>query len=63
MLTCWAASNAAVGRIEEARAKASELLSYDPEFSLARANRVWSFHSADDLKRLLDGLRTAGVPE
>jgi adenylate cyclase len=63
MLTCWTASYAAVGRIEEARAKVREILTHEPNFSITRAHQVWAVHSADAAKLLTKGLRKAGLPE
>src|SRR4029079_18592880 len=54
---------AELGRLDEARAAASEAHRLDPEFTLAYAPKVLPFKTPRDLQRFLDGLRKAGLPE
>lgn len=62
MLSCWAASLGMLGRISEAR-EVCELLSYAPGYTISHAHKTFRFRNSDDLNRLIEGLRKAGVPE
>ncbi len=57
-----AASYAHLGLINQARACGAEILQARPGFSLEQMEIVEPFQDPADLKRLLDGLRKAGVP-
>ena len=53
-----------LGRMEEARAQLAELLKFAPKESIARAKRkCWYKRKPAVLKRWIDGLRNAGMPE
>jgi Flp pilus assembly protein TadD len=52
-----------LGREDEARAVAKELLAGHPSFSLVRWARLLPYRRQDDLDALLRPLRMAGLPE
>jgi tetratricopeptide (TPR) repeat protein len=59
---------ALLGRLDEARSSVKAGLALNPTFTIARARAAWSAMSDDtihlaQLERLLDGMRSAGVPE
>jgi len=63
-----AAALAQLGRLEEARSAVKAGLALDPNFSISRSRAgrtAWSDHPTylAGLEPILDGLRTAGVPE
>ena len=58
-----AASYAQLGRLEEARAQATELQKLDPDFSIATFAETQSYKDPVDLDHYLEGLRKAGLPE
>ncbi len=60
----WLASTyAEAGRDEAARAAAKELLTRNPKFSVKQFGEFQAWKNPEDLERLLDGLRKAGLPE
>jgi adenylate cyclase len=62
--TWLAATYAQMGRREEARAEAAEVLRIQPNFTIAgTARRIAVFKSARDNKHFVEGLRKAGLPE
>ncbi len=63
MLHPWAAAYVAVGRMEEARDTANELLKFFPEFSLKRYRMLHIYKREEDSRRLVGYLRQAGLPE
>jgi TolB-like protein/class 3 adenylate cyclase/Tfp pilus assembly protein PilF len=52
-----------LGRMEEARAEAQELLKIDPKFSLAYWGKTLPFKRKTDSDRFVAALRRAGLPE
>jgi adenylate cyclase len=52
-----------LGLMEEAHSAVARLLEIAPRYSLARVQKNPLFAKADVVKRLLDGLRRAGLPE
>jgi adenylate cyclase len=61
---CLAATYAQLGRVEEARAEAAEVLRIHPGYTIVgTARRIMGFKSAKDAEHYLDGLRKAGLPE
>jgi adenylate cyclase len=58
-----AACLALLGNEEEAKAVATDLLSVDPSFRISVFTSWYPLRRPDDLKRLIDGLRAAGLPE
>ena len=56
-----AACYAQLGRLDEARAEAAELLKVKPDFRIS--SQVASYKNRDDIEHELDGLRKAGLPE
>ena len=59
-----AATYAQMGRLEEARAEAAEVLRVQPNYTISGTTRqILGFRSAKDDKHLFDGLRKAGLPE
>jgi len=58
-----AATYVGLGRIDEARAHAAQLLKIDPSFSLDKARKMISFKDPAHFERALDTLRQAGLPE
>jgi hypothetical protein len=57
------AAYSAAGRKDEAKESAQALLSFVPDFSLSRYRMLKMFRDPDDTKRVLDALRTAGLPD
>jgi adenylate cyclase len=59
-----AATLAQLGRLDEAYAKAAEVLRIDPKYTIdGTARRLDLFKRAGDAEHLFDGLRKAGLPE
>ena len=58
-----AASYAHLDRADEARRAMQEMLTIDPEFSLATDRVILSTADPAFVERLFDGLRKAGLPE
>jgi TolB-like protein/class 3 adenylate cyclase/Flp pilus assembly protein TadD len=58
-----AASQAALGRIEEARAALAALFGIVPDASIARTRTGVPWKRPEDMERYLDALRRAGMPE
>jgi adenylate cyclase len=58
-----AAAYAQLGRLEEAKAEAAQVLRINPGFTIKRYNLVWVHRDPKDLEHRLDGLRKAGLPE
>jgi tetratricopeptide (TPR) repeat protein len=54
---------AQLGRLNEARLAGNELLRQVPHFSLERARRRMFFKRDEDIARVIDGLRIAGIPK
>jgi adenylate cyclase len=61
----WLAVNCAqLGRIEEARAAAAEVLRIEPRWTnLGTGATIYVFRRPEDSQHLLDGLRKAGLPD
>jgi adenylate cyclase len=51
------------GRLEEARAQATEVLRINPKFSIKQRAKTLPYKNQTDQGRYLDGLRKAGLPE
>jgi adenylate cyclase len=59
-----AATYAQVGRLDDARTEAAEVLRVNPKYSIGETQkRVSFFKRAEDMEHLVDGLRKAGLPE
>ena len=59
-----AAAYVQLGRLDEARAQASEVLRIEPNYTLARTERqLRRFSSREHASRYFDDLRKAGLPE
>ena len=58
-----AAAYAYLGRLDEAAWEVEEILSRDPEFTLAKARRITPYKRAEDMEHYIAGLRKAGLPE
>jgi TolB-like protein/tetratricopeptide (TPR) repeat protein len=58
-----AAAYAQVGRVEDARAEAAEVLRVNPKYTIGKQQQVSIFRHAEDVEHLIDGLRKAGLPE
>ena len=58
-----AATYVGLGRIDEARVHAAQLLKIDPSFSLDKARKMISFKDPAHLESALDALRQAGLPD
>ena len=52
-----------IGRIEDAEWEAAELLTLEPDFTLARARETATLKNPAHLERYIEGLRKAGLPE
>jgi TolB-like protein/Flp pilus assembly protein TadD len=61
--TPLASCYALMGREEEARAEAVEVLRIDPKFSLAYLEKRLPYKNQEDTKLVIDSLRKAGLPE
>jgi adenylate cyclase len=60
----WLAANLAqLGRLDEARAEAAEVLRIDPKYTIDGTQRRLALHKPADAEHLFDGLRKAGLPE
>jgi adenylate cyclase len=61
----WLAANLAqLGRLDEARAEAAEVLRIDPKYTIDGTQRRLALNKRpEDTEHLLDGLRKAGLPE
>ena len=62
-LRVLAASTALAGRLEEARSAAVRLTHLDPALRVSQIKRMIPIRRPDDLARLEEGLRLAGLPE
>ncbi len=58
-----AAAYAHLGKVDKAAWEVDEILSRDPEFSLAKARRITPYKRDEDLEHYIAGLRKAGLPE
>jgi adenylate cyclase len=58
-----AATFAQLGRLDDARTAAAELLKLNPDFSISRYAAHAPYSHPEDLGRYLAGLRLAGLPE
>jgi adenylate cyclase len=59
-----AANLAQLGRLDEARAAAAEILRIDPKYTIDGTQRQLAlFKRTEDIERFLDGLRKAGLPQ
>ena len=57
-----AATYAQLGRVEDARAEAAEVLRLNPKYTIGTQKQVSIFKRAEDSDHLVDGLRKAGLP-
>jgi adenylate cyclase len=57
----WLAAQ--LGRLEEARAEAAEVLRINPAFTIESWKHQVFFRAPKDAEHLIDGLRKAGLPE
>jgi adenylate cyclase len=58
-----AANLAQLGRLDEARAAAAEVLRIDPKYTIDGTQRRLALFKPEDAEHLFDGLRKAGLPE
>jgi adenylate cyclase len=58
-----AASNALAGRSDAAQQAAANLRQLSPTFRLSQVGNIFPLRRPEDLTRLVDGLRRAGLPE
>jgi adenylate cyclase len=58
-----AAAYAQLGRVEDARAEAAEVLRVNPQYTLGTQKQVSILKRAEDSDHIIDGLRKAGLPE
>jgi len=58
-----AAVHACLGRLDEARFEAEEFLKDNPDFSIGEWARTEPYTDPEELRRYVDGLRKAGLPE
>jgi len=52
-----------LGRMEEARVEANEVLQLKPKFSLKRLEKFVPYKNPEVKKRFIDSLRMAGLPD
>jgi len=63
-LRVWlAAAYARSNRLDEAKWEIAQVLTVNPEFSLARISRAFPFKDPSDLERFVGGLRLAGLAQ
>jgi adenylate cyclase len=60
---CLAAAYAQLGRLDEARAEAAQVLRIDPKWTIHKGARLLPFKRPEDAEHFFDGLRRAGLPE
>ena len=60
---CLAAAYAQLGKLNEARAEAGEVVRIDPKWTINRGARILPFRRPEDVEHFFDGLRKAGLPE
>ena len=60
---CLICAYLSMGREEEARAHAAEILRIDPNFSVDKAERTTPLKNKDKLKRIMEQYRMAGLPD
>jgi hypothetical protein len=58
----FAASSALAGRLDEAQKAIARLCELNPSFRLSDLKDLTAFRRTEDLARLEDGLRKAGLP-
>jgi tetratricopeptide (TPR) repeat protein len=58
-----AAANALAGNIDEARKIAAQLRLMDPEMRIFHLKEFFPYRRAEDIERMIKGLRLAGLPE
>jgi adenylate cyclase len=58
-----AAAYAQLGKLEEARAEAAELLRIDPKWTISKGARLLPFKRPADTEHFFGGLRNAGLPD
>jgi adenylate cyclase len=58
-----AAAYAQLGRVEDARAEAADVLRVNPKYTIGTQKQVSILKRAEDSDHLIDGLRKAGLPE
>ena len=58
-----AATYAQLGRVEDARAEAADVLRVNPKYTIGTQKQVSILKRAEDSDHLIDGLRKAGLPE
>jgi len=58
-----AAACAQLGRVEDARTEAAEVLRVNPRYTIGTQRQVSILKRAEDSDHLIDGLRKAGLPE
>jgi adenylate cyclase len=61
--TWLAATYGQLGRIEDARTEAAEVLRIQPNYTIGRSSKPMAFKNADDNEHFREGLRKAGLPE
>jgi superkiller protein 3 len=51
------------GREDDAKTQVAKILEFDPKFSLKRHEKFVGFKDQNDINRIIDALRKAGMPE
>ncbi len=62
-LRCSAVANALAGNIDEARKFTTRMLQLDPAMRMSRLKDYVPYRRPQDIERVLEGLRLAGLPE
>jgi adenylate cyclase len=52
-----------LGRLDEAKEAASHVMRLNPDFSISQYGRGLAYKNAEDLLRVEQGLRLAGLPD
>jgi pentatricopeptide repeat protein len=52
-----------LGRVEEARSAVAKLLELAPNMTVSGLRELWPIRDSETLEMMLDGLKTAGLPD
>ncbi|QIG51003.1 adenylate/guanylate cyclase domain-containing protein [Nordella sp. HKS 07] len=62
-MALMAASAALAGKLDRAKDALDQIISYHPHFSISMQRQVFPFRRPQDIAKLAEGLRKAGLPE
>ena len=58
-----AVANALAGNLDEARKIVAHLRQIDPQTSILHLKELFPYRRPEDMERMIEGLRLAGLPE